>query len=168
MQRNSRPVIIDPGPQVAWDFPRRPRLDAVTRPVRVVFNGVTIAETMCATRVLEIDHPPTYYIPRNDVRMDHLRAVFGASSYCEWKGVARYFDVRVKERLCKRAAWSYPQPAQGFSALRNHLSFYAEPMDGCYVGNQRVRAEPGAYYGGWVIDNDDAGSLPDTGEPLGL
>ena len=163
MQRNPRPVFTDAGLQPVCNYSQRPRRQDVSEPVRVVFNGVTIAETMRATRVLEAGHPPTYYIPRNDVRMERLEAVFGASSYCEWKGVARYFDVRVNGRLAKRAAWSYPQPTQAFSALRNHLAFYAEPMDGCYVGDERVRPEAGAFYGGWTT-NDDASPLGDEVE----
>lgn len=140
-----------------------PRLEEVSKPVKVMFNGVTIAKTLRASRVLEAGHPPTYYIPRNDVRMDHLEAVSGASTYCEWKGVARYFDVRVNDRLATRAAWSYPRPMRAFSALRNQLAFYAEPMDGCFVGDERVRPEPGAFYGGWIT-SDDAGWFEDESQ----
>ncbi len=154
MQRIPRPGTVESGPRPAWDYPRRPRLEDVSKPVRVVFNGMTIVETLRAVRVLEADHPPTYYIPRSDVRMDHLLAVAGASSYCEWKGVARYFDVCVNDRMARRAAWSYPQPMHAFSALRNYLAFYAEPMDACYVGDERVRPEPGAFYGGWITKDD--------------
>lgn len=162
MQRNLRRVSVDPGPRLGRDNPRGPRLEPVTKLVRVVLNGVTIAETTRATRVFEEGHPPTYYFPRHDVRMDHLEAVFGASSYCEWKGVARYFDVCVNDRRSRRSAWSYPQPSQAFSALRNHLAFYAEPMDGCFVGDERVRPEHGAFYGGWIT-GDDAAGLEDGG-----
>ena len=154
MQHNPRPVPTGPGLRPVWDYPRRPWLEDVSKPVRVVFDGVTIAETMRAIRVLEAGHPPTYYIPRNDVRMERLEAVSGASSYCEWKGVARYFDVRVNDRQAKRAAWSYPQPMRAFSAIRNHLAFYAEPMDGCYVGDERVLPQPGAFHGGWITGGD--------------
>ena len=158
MQRNPRPVSVDTRPQPSPNHLRSPHLEDVAKPVSVVFNGVTIADTFRATRVLEVGHPPTYYIPRNDVRMDHLEAVFGASSYCEWKGVARYFDVCVNDRQSRRSAWSYPQPTQAFSALRNYLAFYAEPMDGCFVGGKRVRPEPGTFYGGWITD-DNAGLI---------
>jgi len=157
MQRNLRRVSVDPGLWPARSNARGPRLEPVPKPIRVVFNRVTIAETTGATRVLEKGHPPTYYIPRNDVRMDHLEAVFGASSYCEWKGVARYFDVCVKDCRSRRSAWSYPQPSQAFSVLRNHLAFYAEPMDGCFVGDEQVRPEPGAFYGGWITDECASG-----------
>lgn len=150
MRRNPRPVTVSAELRSLPWHPRRPCLEEVSKPVRVVFNGVTITETTRATRVLEADLPPTYYIPRNDVRMDYLEAVFGASSYCEWKGVARYFDVCVNGRRSRRSAWSYPQPMQAFSALRNHLAFYPAPMDGCYVGNETVRPQPGAFYGGWI------------------
>ena len=40
-------------------------------------------------RVLETSHPPVYYIPPEDIRMEHLEPAGGAS-FCEWKGAARY------------------------------------------------------------------------------
>ncbi|MCS7289004.1 MAG: DUF427 domain-containing protein, partial [Roseiflexus sp.] len=68
-----RPVQrIPPGPgqESVWDYPRPPRVEPTSRRVRVVFGGVTIADTRRALRVLETSHPPTYYIPPEDVRME--------------------------------------------------------------------------------------------------
>lgn len=99
-----------------WDYPRPPRLESTPRRIRVVLGGITIADSQHALRVLETSHPPTYYVPPEDVRWDYLEAVPGGGSVCEWKGAARYFDVSTRGRRAARAAWSYPDPTPAFSA----------------------------------------------------
>ena len=48
------------------------------------------------------------------------------------------------------------------AAIRDHIAFYPAPMDGCFVGDERVTPQPGGFYGGWVTA-DLAG--PFKGEP---
>ena len=153
-----------PGRESVWDYPRPPRLERVTRRVRVVFNGVVVADTAAAKRVLETSHPPTYYIPPEDVRFEHLEPAPGGS-FCEWKGMARYFSVAVNGRRAERAAWAYPEPTPAFRDLAGHVAFYAGPMDACWVGEERVRPQPGGFYGGWIT-SDVVG--PFKGEPGSL
>ncbi len=142
---------IQPGPgqESVWDYPRPPRLEKTSKPIQVVFNGVLIADTRRAFRVLETSHPPVYYIYPADIRMEYLRPVSG-SSLCEWKGRARYFDLQVAERRVPKAAWSYPDPTPEFAAIRDYLAFYAGPMDACLVEGERVTPQPGGFYGGWI------------------
>jgi uncharacterized protein (DUF427 family) len=47
------------GQESVWDYPRPPRLEPTDKHLRVIFNGVLIAETRRALRVLETSHPPT-------------------------------------------------------------------------------------------------------------
>ncbi|MBK8208637.1 MAG: DUF427 domain-containing protein [Rhodospirillales bacterium] len=91
-----------PGQESVWDYPRPPRLERVDKRLRVVLEGVTLAETTQGKRVLETSHPPVYYFPAADVGMHYLLAG-SASSFCEWKGTARYFDVNVAGKLVRRA-----------------------------------------------------------------
>ncbi len=72
-----------------WDYPRPPRLEPVSRSVRIVFEGRTIAETTAAFRVLETSHPPVYYLPQSAFSDCVLEPASG-ESFCEWKGVAHY------------------------------------------------------------------------------
>lgn len=159
----SRPTPIKPGPgqESVWDYPRPPRLEAAERHIQVIFNDVVIADTRRAQRVLETSHPPTYYIPPEDVRMEYLVVTRG-TSVCEWKGVARYYSVRVGEREAEAAAWAYPAPTSAFAAIRNHLAFYAQKVDRCLVDGKAAHPQPGGFYGGWVTD-DVVG--PFKGEP---
>ena len=144
-----RPVTPRLGQESVWEYPRPPRLEACEKHIRVVFNGAMIADTRRARRVLETSHPPNYYIPRDDIDVDRLVRVPG-TSLCEWKGQAVYYDVVSGEKRAERAAWGYPDPTASFAAIKDHLAFYAGPMDACYVDDERVVPQPGGFYGGWI------------------
>jgi len=147
----SRPQRIEPGPgqESVWDYPRPPRLEKVSKKLRVVFAGETIAETDRGYRVLETSNPPVYYFPPADVRRDFLVSAPG-KSFCEFKGVARYWTLDFRGKRSEKAAWSYPDPTDGFRALKDFLAFYASRVDGCWVGDERAQAQASDFYGGWI------------------
>ena len=138
-----------PGQESVWDYPRPPRLERVQQRLRVVLGGEVIADTTRGYRVLETSHPPNYYLPVADVTPGALELVDG-SSFCEWKGRAHYYTVRGGGRTAPSAAWGYETPSDAFAPLRDHVAFYAEPMDACYVDDEQVTAQPGGFYGGWI------------------
>jgi uncharacterized protein (DUF427 family) len=144
-------TIVSPGPgqRSVWDFPRPPLIEIVPAVVRVEFGGREIARTAGAIRICETASPPGYYIPPEDVDRDRLLPS-ARTSFCEWKGEARYWTVQVDGRTARDAAWSYPAPYPEYEVIRDFLAFYPRRMDGCYVGDERVEPQPGFYYGGWV------------------
>jgi uncharacterized protein (DUF427 family) len=146
-----RPKRIEPvpGQESVWDYPRPPRLEQTSHHIQVIFAGAIIADTTRAWRVLETSHPPTYYIPPEDIRMEYLE-VTTHTSFCEWKGAARYYTVRVEGQEAVDAAWAYPQPTPSFTAIRDHVAFYAGRMERCLVDGEEARPQPGGFYGGWV------------------
>ncbi|GAB4210431.1 MAG: DUF427 domain-containing protein [Roseiflexaceae bacterium] len=158
-----RPQRIPPGPgqESVWDYPRPPRLEDTAKHIQIVFNGVTIVDTRRAKRILETSHPPTYYIPPEDVRMEYLKAAPGRS-FCEWKGSAGYYTVAVGDRQAVRAAWYYADPSERYRGLKDYIAFYVSPMDACYVDGEQARPQPGDLYGGWIT-SDLVG--PFKGEP---
>ena len=145
---------VEPGPgqESVWDYPRPPKLEDSDRRVKVVFGGVTLAYTTSAKRVLETSHPPVYYIPADDIRMEHLRPAEG-TSFCEWKGIARYYNLETEERRERRAAWFYPEPVPAYAELKDCVAFYPSLMDACWVDGEKVRAQEGDFYGGWVTSD---------------
>ncbi|MDX1643976.1 MAG: DUF427 domain-containing protein [Thermoanaerobaculia bacterium] len=147
----SHPEKIEPGSgqESVWDYPRPPRLERSTRHVEVVFNGRLVADSRRAWRILEMGHPPVYYIPRDDIGVEFLLEG-PRSTFCEWKGRARYFDVEVDERIADRAAWSYPNPVERFAPIRDAVAFYAGKMDLCRLDGEIVVPQPGEFYGGWI------------------
>ena len=99
--------------------------------------------------MLETSHPPTYYLPPSDIATDALSAVAG-SSFCEWKGWARYFDVAGGGQVARAAAWAYPDPTAQYGGLAGYVAFYCASMDLCEVGGEAASPQPGGFYGGWV------------------
>ncbi len=146
-----RPKRIEPGPgqESVWDYPRPPRIEPVSRRVRVEFNGQIIADTTQAKRVLETSHPPGIYIPPDDLRSEFLKRSSHRSA-CEWKGWASYHDVVVGDRRAENAGWSYPDPVPSFESIRDYVTFYPGRVDACYLDDEQVRPQEGDFYGGWI------------------
>jgi len=145
---------IQPGPgqESVWDYPRPPRVERTGRHLVVIFNGQVIAETRRALRVLETSHPPVYYIPTEDVRLEFLQPS-NRSTFCEWKGSAAYYHLEVGERREQNAAWTYPNPTPAFTEIRNCIAFYPALMDACFVDGEQVTPQPGGFYGGWITSD---------------
>jgi uncharacterized protein (DUF427 family) len=146
------PLPVQSGQESVWDYPRPPRVDDGNGLIRIIFNGLIIAQSRHAKRVLETSHPPTYYIPVEDICMEYL-VLTRQRSYCEWKGEAVYYSVSVGQRQAANAAWSYWNPLPGYEALIEHIAFYVRPMDACYWSSELVRPQPGNLYGGWITSN---------------
>ncbi len=138
----------EPGQESVWDYPRPPEIRADDRRIFVRADDVPLAETKRAFRVLETASPPTFYVPAADVRFERLEASKERSA-CEWKGLARYWSVRLPDRLLGNVAWDYPDPFPEFVALRDCVCFYPARV-ACFVDDTRVEPQPGPLYGGWV------------------
>lgn len=149
-----RPKRTDPKPgqESVWDYPRPPRIQTTDRRVRVVFNGITIADSTNAIRVLETSHPPAYYIPVADINMDYLQGT-PRRTYCEFKGAASYWTIQVGDKSAPEAGWSYEQPTAGFESIAGYITFYASKVDACYVDDEQVQPQEGDYYGGWITSD---------------
>ena len=148
MQR-VQPDPIRPGQESVWNYPRPAIARRTAAHVVIELGGSVLVDTRRTVRTLETSHPPSYYVSPDDVAPGALVPVDG-TSFCEWKGHARYFDVVAGGLRRERAAWSYPDPTEAFAILRDHVAFYAGAMDACFVDGERVSAQPGGFYGGWI------------------
>ncbi|CAA9554535.1 hypothetical protein AVDCRST_MAG81-120 [uncultured Synechococcales cyanobacterium] len=146
-----RPPKIEPQPgqESVWDYPRPPRLEPSSEQIQVVFNGQTVADTRRAFRVLETSHPPVYYLPPEDIKMEYFSRT-PRSSFCEFKGNATYWSIQVGERAALNVAWSYESPTPDFAAIRGYIAVYPGRMDACYINGEQVQAQAGDFYGGWI------------------
>ena len=136
------------GQESVWDYPRPPRVIPDTREVVVRCGYVVIARTRRAVRVLETASPPTFYLPWADADRRSFHLAAGTSS-CEWKGRAQYWTVVAGAQRLPSVAWSYVDPLPGFDAIAACVSFYPARVE-CTVDGQRVRPQPGGFYGGWI------------------
>jgi uncharacterized protein (DUF427 family) len=145
-----RPDFADtpgPGQESVWDYPRPPDVVADTRTVEVLHEGTCLARSVRTRRVRETASPPTFYLPPEDVWQSQLVPVAG-STFCEWKGDARYFALAA-DPTAPPVAWSYPSPDPRFAAIAGWFAFYPARVE-CRVDGERVRPQGGGFYGGWV------------------
>jgi uncharacterized protein (DUF427 family) len=131
-----------------WDYPRPPRCEPTAKRILVRLGELVIADSSRACRVLETSHPPVYYIQPADIRMDLLEAT-PRQTYCEFKGRASYWTLKVGDTVLPNVAWSYEDPTPGFAAIKGYLAFYLEPLEG-FVDGEKAQPQPGRFYGGWV------------------
>ena len=135
------------GQESVWDYPRPPRISPDPRRIIVSCADQIVAESTRSVRVLETAGPPTFYVPPDDVEMS-LLSQNDTRSFCEWKGNAVGFDLIGGPR---DVAWSYLQTFPEFDAIAGWIAFYPATIE-CSVDGERVRPQPGAYYGGWITD----------------
>ncbi len=137
------------GQESVWDYPRPPRVESDSRRIVVEFAGAIIADSISTFRVLEASHPPIFYIRPEDVKVELLLAST-RTSYCEFKGESRYYDVVVGDRVSESAAWCYPEPDSGFAQIQYAIAFYPRRVDKVTIDGEIVSPQPGEFYGGWI------------------
>jgi uncharacterized protein (DUF427 family) len=133
-----------------WDYPRPPAYVPDQRSVEVYAGDALLARTDRSVRVLETGSPPAFYLPPDAVDRSLLQAS-RHRTFCEWKGAAEYFHARAGGVLIENAVWCYPAAFDAAAAIAGWYSFYPTPLR-CYVDGERVRSQPGGYYGGWITD----------------
>jgi hypothetical protein len=67
--------------------------------------------------------------------------------------MAVYWTVTVGDKSARNAGWSYPKPNPGYKEIKDYISFYPGMMEACYVGGEKVKAQEGSFYGGWITSN---------------
>jgi uncharacterized protein (DUF427 family) len=154
------PDVPGPGQESVWDYPRPPRLERTGELVEVRLQGRLIAATRRPFRVLETSHPPTYYVPREDVEFAALVPTARRTA-CEWKGLASYADLVILQgedgvgdltavsARVPAACWWYDAPTPAFAQLAGAVAFYPELVEATLDG-EPVRGVPGGFYGSWV------------------
>lgn len=115
------------------------RIDTVasSRPVRVILDGETVAETTRARFLFETGLPVRYYIPQADVRMDLLEPT-ETRSRCPYKGEAVYWSARTAKGLHEDIVWSYPAPIPECPKIRDLMCFYNERIDDILVDGEAI------------------------------
>ncbi len=144
-------IVPQIGQESVWDYPRPPRLEPCSKQIKIITGGLVLLESTRAFRILETSHPPSYYVPPEDVKLELLARGSG-SSYCEFKGEAAYYDLKSG---VKNSAWFYPSPTKAYTAIAGYLAFYPSRVvlqdgDGCFVDSERVIPQAGNFYAGWI------------------
>ncbi len=112
-------------------------LDPIPARVRAVFNGETIVDSADARVMFELGHAPVYYFPRDDLAMEYLRRT-DHRTFCPYKGYASYWSLEIGDRLAENAAWSYEDPYEQVTTIRDLVGFYWGRMDAWYENDVAV------------------------------
>jgi uncharacterized protein (DUF427 family) len=139
-------------PESVWDYPRPPSINNAGVEIRVELAGLELARTHQAKVIKETSHPPVYYLPPCDIRMDLLTPT-PKRTFCEWKGQATYWRFEFEGQAVADIAWSYPDPVKRYAALADHLAFYPSKIDAAYIDGEKVQAQAGDFYGGWITSS---------------
>lgn len=96
--------------------------------VRVIHQGVTMADTLAALTLAETGLPEVFYFPRGDVNMARLERS-DHTSHCPFKGDASYFHLRTEDGHVENAVWCYENPFDGVQQIKGYLAFYPSRVD---------------------------------------
>lgn len=146
------PIPPQPGQESVWDYPRPAVLEDTTKHLKVVYQGIVLAETRRGKRVLETSHPPAYYFPPDDVQESYL-VLSSRQGVCEWKGRYDYYDIQLGGQILTQAVWRYFETTPNFQSMQGYYGFLARAMEACYVDDEQVVPQPGEFYGGWITSD---------------
>jgi uncharacterized protein (DUF427 family) len=134
------------------EYPRPPRIELISGSVAIYIQDEIIARDCEYIRVCETYHPPSIYIKPSAFTEGTLRQTTGQRSFCEWKGLATYWDLSRSngDSIRQKAGWSYANPDDRYTSLKDWISIYPRCVDKCYLEGEKVVAQPGTFYGGWI------------------
>jgi uncharacterized protein (DUF427 family) len=123
--------------------PRSPyvRVDALrsTRHIRVLLDGVTLAESSCPVLLFETGLPTRYYLNRTDVDFTHLEHSDTVTA-CPYKGrTSDYWSVRVGSEVHQDLVWSYDFTTAALTPIAGLVAFYNEKVDIVLDGSELPR-----------------------------
>ncbi len=115
-------------------------LEPIPAKVTLKLGGVVVGESRRARVALEQGHSALYYLPLEDLRMEHFEpSDYG--SYCHFKGFAEYWHIVAGGERRENAAWAYPQPYEETADLAGLVGFLWHAID-AWLEDDRPIAEP--------------------------
>jgi uncharacterized protein (DUF427 family) len=108
--------------------------------VEVVVGGVKVAESDRPVLLEETGLPTRYYLPREDVRFDLLRATT-SETVCPFKGQASYWSVEAGGEVQDDLVWSYEAPIPEAEGVTGLMCFYNERVGLTVDGEPQPRPE---------------------------
>jgi uncharacterized protein (DUF427 family) len=93
--------------------------------VRVLADGIILADTTRALTLKEARYPAVQYVPRQDAKMELLKRT-DRVTHCPYKGDANYFSILANGKTLENAIWTYEAPFPAMAEISGHLAFYPD------------------------------------------
>jgi uncharacterized protein (DUF427 family) len=95
--------------------------------IRVLADGVVIADTRKALTLKEASYPAVQYLPREDAQMELLQRT-DRVTHCPYKGDASYFSINANGKTLDNAIWTYETPFPAMTEISGYLAFYPDKV----------------------------------------
>jgi len=99
-----------------------------SRHIKVVVDGVAVADSKRPWLLFDTGLPTRYYLPKPDVRMDLLEPS-DTVTRCPYKGEANFYSIRTGDELYRDLAWTYRYPMLECLKIQGFLGFLSEKVD---------------------------------------
>lgn len=120
--------MANPGPGYREHPEHKITVQPYSGQVDIDAHGVPVAASGRALELREATYPPILYLPKSDVRMAQLEPS-DHSTYCPFKGHARYWHIRAGDQLIANAVWAYDEPYDEVAMIKDHVAFYRDKVD---------------------------------------
>jgi uncharacterized protein (DUF427 family) len=100
--------------------------------VRVMVADRVIAESSDTLLLEEKGYPPVFYLPRRDADMSLLVRTTHYT-YCPYKGDCTYYSIPIGGTKSEFAVWTYEEPYEAVSRIKDYLAFYPSRVDAVEV-----------------------------------
>jgi uncharacterized protein (DUF427 family) len=95
--------------------------------VRVIADGIVIADSTRALTLKEARYPAVQYVPREDANMGLMKRT-DRVTHCPYKGDATYFSIVANGKTLDNAIWTYETPYPAMAEISGHLAFYPDKV----------------------------------------
>ena len=110
-----------PGPDHPISITQNPKR------VRVIADGILIADSTRALTLKEARYPAVQYVPREDANMGLMQRT-DRVTHCPYKGDATYFSIVANGKTLDNAIWTYETPYPAMAEISGHLAFYPDKV----------------------------------------
>ena len=86
--------------------------------MQAIWNGTVIAESEDLIMV-----EGNYYFPPDSIRWEYF-AKTDLTTFCGWKGMAKYYSVTIGGKTNKDCAWYYEDPNEAAERIKGRIAFW--------------------------------------------
>ena len=105
--------------------------------IRAEVDGIFVADSRRAIKLIERGHDDVYYFPREDVRME-LLVPTDHTTHCPFKGNARYWSLQLEDHVLENAVWGYDEPYEEATEISGYVAFFADKIDSWWEDDHRI------------------------------